>query len=35
MMGHSFGNDVTNGVYGHRSVKELSLEIEKIQVPAF
>ncbi len=35
MMGHSFGNDVTNGVYGHRSVKELSLEIEKIQIPAF
>ena len=35
MLGHSFGNDVTNGVYGHRSVKELSLEIEKIQIPAF
>ena len=35
MMGHSFGNDVTNGVYGHRSVKELSLEIEKIQIPVF
>ena len=23
MLGHSFGNDVTNGVYGHRTVREL------------
>ena len=31
LMGHSFGNDITNGVYGHRSLKELWLEIEKIE----
>ena len=33
MLGHSFGNDVTNGVYGHRTVRELAIEIEKIKVP--
>lgn len=33
MMGHSFGNDITNGVYGHRSVEELRAEIEKIKIP--
>lgn len=33
MMGHSFGNDITNGVYGHRSVQELALELEKIKAP--
>lgn len=33
MLGHSFGNDITNGVYGHRSVEELRAEIEKIKVP--
>lgn len=33
MMGHSFGNDITNGVYGHRTLEELRTEIEKIQVP--
>lgn len=33
MLGHSFGNDITNGVYGHRSVEELRAEIEKIRVP--
>lgn len=33
MLGHSFGNDVTNAVYGHRTLKELREEIEKIKVP--
>ena len=23
MLGHSFGNDITNGVYGHRTLEEL------------
>lgn len=32
MMGHSFGNDITNAVYGHRSLEELRVEIEKIKV---
>lgn len=31
LMGHSLKTDVTNGVYGHRSVDELRVEIEKIQ----
>jgi len=30
MMGHSFGADITNGVYGHRTLEELRAEIEKI-----
>lgn len=29
MLGHSFGNDVTNAVYGHRTLEELRAEIEK------
>lgn len=33
MLGHSFGNDVTNAVYGHRTLEELRSEIEKIKVP--
>lgn len=33
MMGHSFGNDITNATYGHRSIKELRKEIEKIKSP--
>lgn len=33
MMGHSFGSDITNAIYGHRSVEDLRLEIEKIQLP--
>ena len=33
MLGHSFGNDVTNAVYGHRTVEELRVEIEKIKAP--
>lgn len=31
MMGRSLLNDVTNGVYGHRSVIELARELEKIE----
>ncbi|MCD7813011.1 MAG: integrase [Lachnospiraceae bacterium] len=33
MLGHSFGSDITNGVYGHRTVEDLRSEIEKIKVP--
>lgn len=33
MLGHSFGSDVTNARYGHRSLEELRTEIEKIQLP--
>lgn len=32
MLGHSFGADITNRVYGHREIEELREEIEKIQV---
>lgn len=32
MMGHSFGNDITNAKYGHRTVDDLRGEIEKIKV---
>ena len=32
MLGHSFGNDVTNRVYGHRSIDDLRTEIEKIKI---
>ena len=32
MMGHSLKNDVTNGVYGHRTVKELHEQMNKIRV---
>ena len=31
MLGHSFGNDITNGVYRHRTLEELRAEIEKIK----
>ena len=33
LMGHSFGNDITNGVYGHRSLRELKEQIEKLRAP--
>lgn len=33
MMGHSFGNDITNKTYGHRSLDDLRKEIEKIKTP--
>ena len=32
MMGHSFGNDITNAVYGHRALEDLRTEIEKIKI---
>lgn len=31
MLGHSFGSDITNETYGHRSLEDLRTEIEKIQ----
>lgn len=34
MLGHAF-NDVTNSVYGHRSLEDLRTEIEKIKVSDF
>lgn len=33
MLGHSFGNDITNGIYGHRTVEDLRTEIQKIKIP--
>ena len=33
MLGHSFGSDITNKVYGHRTLEELREEIEKIKLP--
>lgn len=32
MLGHSFGNDITNRVYGHRTLEDLRAEIEKIEI---
>ena len=32
MMGHSFGADITNSIYGHRTLDELRNEIEKVKV---
>lgn len=32
MMGHSFGKDITNATYGHRTLDELKAEIYKIKV---
>lgn len=32
MIGHSFKNDITNGIYGHRTTEELREQIEKIKV---
>lgn len=32
MMGHSFGSDITNGIYGHRELEDLRAEIEKLKV---
>lgn len=32
MLGHSFGQDITNRVYGHRTLEDLRAEIEKIQI---
>lgn len=33
LLGHSFGGDITNSKYGHRSLDDLRLEIEKIRLP--
>lgn len=33
MMGHSFGSDITNAKYGHRTLNDLRNEIEKIKIP--
>ncbi|MDO4647762.1 MAG: integrase [Eubacteriales bacterium] len=33
LLGHSFQADITNGIYGHRTVDELRSEIEKIKLP--
>lgn len=33
LMGHSFGNDITNSVYGHWSIDDLRNAIEKIEAP--
>lgn len=33
MLGHSFKTDITNGIYGHRTLEELRTEIEKIRIP--
>ena len=33
MLGHSFGGDITNQIYGHRTVEDLRKEIEKIKIP--
>lgn len=35
LMGHSFGTDITNGIYGHRTIEELRTEIEKIKCVGF
>lgn len=35
MIGHAFGNDVTNRVYGHRDLRDLRIEIEKIDKECF
>ena len=32
MMGHSFGADITNGIYGHRTLEDLREQIEKISI---
>lgn len=32
MMGHAFGNDITNRIYGHRELEDLRKQIEKIKV---
>lgn len=32
MLGHSFGADLTNGTYGHRTLEDLRTEIEKIKI---
>lgn len=33
LLGHSFGADITNAIYGHRTVEELRASIERIRIP--
>lgn len=33
LLGHSFGADITNAIYSHRTLEELRTEIEKIKAP--
>ena len=33
MMGHSFGSDITNGIYGHRTLEDLTKSILMIPAP--
>lgn len=33
MLGHSFGSDITNGIYGHRTLQELAEQMAKIPAP--
>lgn len=33
MLGHSFGGDITNSVYGHRTLEDLTASIKKIPSP--
>lgn len=33
LLGHAFSKDITNEVYGHRTVEDLRAEIEKIKIP--
>lgn len=35
MLGHSFQKDITNKIYGHRSIEDLDAEIKKIKIPEF
>lgn len=32
MLGHAFSGDITNAIYGHRTIEDLRAEIEKIQI---
>lgn len=32
ILDHSFGQDITNGIYGHRDLEDLRNEIEKIKI---
>ena len=33
LLGHSLGADITNGIYGHRTLEDLRAEVEKIPSP--
>lgn len=32
MLGHSFGADITNSIYGHRELEDLRQELEKVKI---